>query len=313
MASRPLSPYDPIHNPLPVQHANRIVIFLVSIRVCKDSTSTAEPGRIQEPSVDDTAYCKDRRDWRSLHGLFNSCGRKCPPSPSYRIQRRLTSLSVKKGTALKASVRFLTYDTVKNTLSDPITGKLNFSRGILAGALAGCVESILAVTPTERIKTALIDDARSSNPRFRSSLHCTRLLLQEQGLSSLYKGLLSTTLKQSATSAVRMGSYNILKQTAQTWELPTKNAAVTFGMGAIAGTITVYATQPFDTIKTRSQSAKGESTLEAFRGVLKDRDGIRGFWKGSTMRLGRLVLSGGIVFSVYESVVTLLSPGGGNN
>ncbi|KAL2813487.1 hypothetical protein BDW59DRAFT_167503 [Aspergillus cavernicola] len=31
-------------------------------------------------------------------------------------------------------------------------------------------------------------------------------------------------------------------------------AATTFALGAVAGTITVYATQPFDTIKTRSQA-----------------------------------------------------------
>lgn len=35
------------------------------------------------------------------------------------------------------------------------TGRLTPARGILAGMIAGCVESIVAVTPTERVKTAL--------------------------------------------------------------------------------------------------------------------------------------------------------------
>lgn len=35
------------------------------------------------------------------------------------------------------------------------TGRLAPSRGILAGMIAGAVESVVAVTPTERIKTAL--------------------------------------------------------------------------------------------------------------------------------------------------------------
>jgi solute carrier family 25 citrate transporter 1 len=101
-----------------------------------------------------------------------------------------------------------------------------------------------------------------------------------------------------------MGSYNVLKETAKSNGI-SQNGAATFGMGAVAGTITVYATQPLDTIKTRTQSATGAGTMEAFVGVLRD-SGIRGFWKGSTMRLGRLVFSGGIVFSVYEQVVHLL-------
>lgn len=104
---------------------------------------------------------------------------------------------------------------------------------------------------------------------------------------------------------MRMGSYNILREFTKQSNFP--NGLVTFGSGAVAGTITVYATQPFDTIKTMSQSAKGASTTEAFRLVLAER-GVRGFWSGSTMRLGRLVLSGGIVFTVYEKVASLLQP-----
>lgn len=85
----------------------------------------------------------------------------------------------------------------------------------------------------------------------------------------------------------------------------TKNPAVTFGMGALAGVITVYATQPFDTIKTRAQGAKGATTIEAARGIWRD-GGFKGFWNGSTMRLGRLILSGGIVFTAYENVASFL-------
>jgi solute carrier family 25 citrate transporter 1 len=80
-------------------------------------------------------------------------------------------------------------------------------------------------------------------------------------------------------------------------------------MGATAGTITVYATQPFDMVKTRAQSAAGAGTIEAMKSVLRDR-GLFGFWAGSTMRLGRLVLSGGIVFSVYENIVCVCNSAG---
>lgn len=54
----------------------------------------------------------------------------------------------------KAGVRFATFDTIKGKLSLE-DGSLPTARGILAGMVAGAMESILAVTPTERIKTAL--------------------------------------------------------------------------------------------------------------------------------------------------------------
>lgn len=203
------------------------------------------------------------------------------------------------GTAFKASVRFLTFDSIKNLLANE-HGQLSPVRGVIAGMAAGCVESIVAVTPTERIKTALIDDARGSR-RFNGGLHAARALVQERGIAALYRGLISTTAKQSTTSAVRMGTYNVLKETGKRWDLPN-SSTVTFANGAIAGTISVYVSQPLDTIKTRAQSANGSNISDAVSAILKDR-GITGFWSGSTMRLGRLVLSGGIVFSVYEAVV----------
>lgn len=136
-------------------------------------------------------------------------------------------------------------------------------------------------------------------------MNALTVMIRERGIGEVYRGLLSTTMKQSATSAVRMGSYNVIKEFTKQKNLP-QNSAVTFGSGAVAGIITVYMTQPFDSIKTRAQSASGASTGEAFRSIMAER-GIRGFWSGSTMRLGRLIFSGGIVFTVYEKVSDVLS------
>lgn len=48
----------------------------------------------------------------------------------------------------------MSFDTVRNTLADE-TGKLTLPRSLAAGMTAGVIESVAAVTPTERIKTAL--------------------------------------------------------------------------------------------------------------------------------------------------------------
>lgn len=86
---------------------------------------------------------------------------------------------------------------------------------------------------------------------------------------------------------------------------PPSGVAETFAMGAVAGVVTVYATQPLDTIKTRSQSARGQGMGAAMVGIWQD-GGIRAFWRGSSMRLGRLILSGGIVFAAYEQISQLM-------
>lgn len=209
------------------------------------------------------------------------------------------------GSIAKDGVRFLSFDMIKNAFKDPETGALSPLRNMLAGMSAGLVASIFAVTPTERIKTALIDDARTLK-RFHSAPHAVRVVYSEHGFLGLYRGFIGTTLKQAGATAFRMGTYNILKDYENSRHV-TQNTAMNFANGAVAGIITTYATQPFDTLKTRSQSAKGASTVDAFRSVWAD-DGIRGFWRGTTMRLGRTVFSGGILFTVYEQVAGILNP-----
>ena len=170
---------------------------------------------------------------------------------------------------------------------------------------SGIVASITAVTPSERIKTALIDDARREK-RFRSPMHAVRLIYAEHGILGLYRGFAGTTLKQASATAFRLGTYNILKDYEKTHNIE-QTTATNFANGAVAGTITTLATQPFDVIKTRSQSARGASTVEAVKEILLD-SGMKGFWRGTIMRLGRTVFSGGILFTAYEAAEQVMLP-----
>lgn len=219
------------------------------------------------------------------------------------LYKGCTTLAV--GSIAKDGVRFLGFDTIKNAFADPETGTLTPMRNILAGMLSGVLASITAVTPTERIKTALIDDARHAR-RFTSPWHCVKTIYTEHGLvKGLYRGFIGTTLKQASATALRMGTYNILKDFERTRDI-SQTTATNFANGAVAGTVTTYLSMPFDAIKTRAQSAEGASTIEAFRSILAD-GGIRGFWRG-TMRLGRTIFSGGILFTCYERIAAVLNP-----
>jgi solute carrier family 25 citrate transporter 1 len=194
---------------------------------------------------------------------------------------------------------------IKSSFKDPETGTLSPLRNLLAGMTSGVVASATAVTPTERVKTALIDDARTDR-RFRSAPHCIRCIVAEHGVLGLYRGFAGTTLKQAGATAFRLGTYNILKDYQTRREIP-QSTLMNFANGSVAGIVTTYTTQPFDMIKTRCQSSAGASTVEAFKTIMKDY-GVRGFWRGTTMRLGRTVFSGGILFTSYEWAAALLMP-----
>jgi solute carrier family 25 citrate transporter 1 len=137
------------------------------------------------------------------------------------------------GSVGKDAVRFLGFDSVKNALKDAETGTLSPLRNMLAGMCAGVLASLMVVTPTERVKTALIDDARGVS-RYNSTMHAVRLILREDGFVGLYRGFAGTTLKQASSTSFRMGSYNIIKDFEEVRHIP-QNTAVNFINGSVAG------------------------------------------------------------------------------
>lgn len=150
------------------------------------------------------------------------------------------------------SIGFVAFDMYKSLLADA-EGKVSGPATVIAGFGAGATESLLAVTPFESIKTQLIDDRKSANPRMRGFLHGSRIIAQEKGVRGFFQGFVPTTARQAANSAVRFSSYTALKQMAQSYVTPGEKlgAASTFGLGGLAGIITVYTTMPIDTVKTR--------------------------------------------------------------
>lgn len=210
------------------------------------------------------------------------------------------------GSAWKVSVRFVSFHFFRERLADS-AGSLTPLKGIVAGFAAGLSESIIAVTPTERLKTVLIDSVKSKVQAHNSGILAFKVIVQTQGVAGLYQGLLPTVLKQSITQAVKMGSYNMIKERSRNLGLP-QHSVTTFLHGALAGAITVYVTQPLDTIKTAAQSGMGQSFSGAYRKIVLE-DGIKGLWSGSTSRTARLVFSSGILYTVYENVAAIMTSG----
>ncbi|TLS23339.1 uncharacterized protein PpBr36_06616 [Pyricularia pennisetigena] len=214
------------------------------------------------------------------------------------------------GNSAKAGIRFVAFDQYKRLLADE-NGKMSGPRTVLAGFGAGVTESLLAVTPTESIKTTLIEDRKSAKPRLRGFLHAVPIIARERGIKGFFQGFVPTTARQSANSATRFSAYTFLRQMAESYTAPGEKLGTvgTFAVGGVAGLITVYVTQPLDTIKTRMQSSEARSVYgNSFRcaSIIFKQEGILTFWSGALPRLARLIMSGGIVFTMYEKSMDLM-------
>lgn len=142
-------------------------------------------------------------------------------------------------------------------------------------------------------------------------LSAVPIIARERGLRGFFAGFVPTTARQSANSATRFSSYTFLKQLAESYTAPGEKLGTvgTFATGGVAGLITVYVTQPLDTIKTRMQSIDARAAYgNSFRcaALIFKNEGVFTFWSGALPRLARLVLSGGIVFTMYEKTIDML-------
>ncbi|KAG9102059.1 hypothetical protein FRC06_002344 [Ceratobasidium sp. 370] len=206
-------------------------------------------------------------------------------------------------------------------------------QALTAGTFAGAVEAFVTY-PTEFVKTRSQFDGNKDGP-----LAIVRDTWNKHGLKGFYSGCTALVvgnavkagvrfvsydkfkqmladenmMRQGANSAVRFTTYSTLKQFVQSnmrlHEGSSLPSSITFGVGAVAGLVTVYTTMPLDVVKTRMQSLKARSQYKnsfdcAYQTFTND--GILSFWRGTTPRLARLMLSGGIVFTVYEKVIVLL-------
>ncbi|KAL6245475.1 hypothetical protein RBB50_007474 [Rhinocladiella similis] len=203
----------------------------------------------------------------------------------------------------KGGVRFFSFESSKKVFERVIAPNTVFVN-ILAGLSGGITESILVVTPAEVLKTQSIDMAAAGNRR-QSTLAVARQVIRLHGPLGLWKGIAPTLCKQATNSAVRFASFEAIKGWISTTRLANglNSAGLTLLAGSLSGAVTTYASMPFDNIKTRMQSTGSthRSMLACGTSMLQQ-EGIKVFWRATTPRLIRLMLSSGITFAVFDQI-----------
>lgn len=185
-----------------------------------------------------------------------------------------------------------------------------------AGLCAGVAESVLVVTPGEAVKTRIVNAAATTPSKQLqvSTVQVVREMLQQSGVNAFWRGLGPVLCKQGTNSAVRFSTFGAFKDLLNKSDTARAHASqfvVTFTAGAGSGVVTVYASMPFDNIKTRlqMQSTRKEGLISCARKMLAH-EGVGVFWKATTPRLARLTLSSSITFTVYDYVVRMIRGGG---
>lgn len=90
---------------------------------------------------------------------------------------------------------------------------MTLKQSCIAGSFAGFVNSFV-VSPIELVKSRLqIQTERDANQRYyKSTMHCIRLIIKEEGVLALNNGMVTTILREVPCYAVQFASYHYLKR-----------------------------------------------------------------------------------------------------
>merc|ERR1712050_133468 len=146
---------------------------------------------------------------------------------------------------------------------------------------------------------------------YKGSIDAMMKILRSEGPMGLYMGLVPTIAKQATNQAVRFPVQFYAKEflTGGDKSLaahPLYNGAA----GAFAGAVSVLATMPQDTVKTRMQGEEAKKlykgTVDCAMQILK-KDGIAFFYAGTWPRMIRVSLDVAITFAVFPILGNYIS------
>jgi hypothetical protein len=181
-------------------------------------------------------------------------------------------------------------------------------------ALSGCSAGLAqcaAIVPSDRIKCQLQVQTQGGAFTPGALAECVRTLIRKDGLAiGLLRGWWPTVWRQTLSSPVYFGSYEVLKRAADgsSGEQRRSGVLATMMCGGVAGVSAYASTYPLDILKSYAHAAPpgtppAEVRMLAVARQMRREYGRGWFFRGMGPTLGRAFVINAVNFIVYEEVV----------
>lgn len=300
----------------------------------RSMSSLAEPrisqlhSSLTEPRVRSSITMVKRPPVSAPLGPFGTARRIVQREGFFSLYKGLTAVYM--GIIPKMAIRFLTFEQYREALQKiagppPAGAEYSTPVNFTAGLASGLTEAVLIVTPAEVCKirmqsqyNSLIDPAQLARRKYTNVFQTAIVIVREEGVSALYKGLLPTMLRQGCNQAVNFTTYNMFKR--KLLDIQDRKELVhwqSLVLGGVSGGFGPMVNNPLDVVKTRMQkqvikpgrAPKYTGIVQAIKLIAKD-EGTMALWKGITPRLMRIVPGQAITFMTYEAVSSSLTNNG---
>merc|ERR1719508_258328 len=154
------------------------------------------------------------------------------------------------------NTRYVKYQELKGKIvsekADDAPSWISMTAGGLSRTWA-----VSLVNPLELVRTKM----QSQKMKLNQVQSCIKDLVKTRGVMGLWSGYTATLLRDVPFSALYWPLYEQSKETLNLYTSSRDSLLVTFGSGAIAGSVASTVTLPFDVIKTLKQIEMGEKDI----------------------------------------------------
>lgn len=186
--------------------------------------------------------------------------------------------------------------------SSSVLPKLSNTQNMVTGASARVFAGFVLM-PFTVIKVRYESDFYA----YKSLVGACRDIIGREGLRGFFAGFGATAVRDAPYAGLYVVFYEASKtRLNRTFDATSGKAAAAMNAtsGVLAAGLATAITNPFDAVKTRLQlmPAKYGNTIRAARLMLNE-DGMKSFFDGLGLRMGRKAISSALAWTVYEELI----------
>ena len=198
--------------------------------------------------------------------------------------------------------------TAPASSTSSVLPKLSSTGNLVTGATARVFAGMILM-PVTVIKVRYESDFYN----YKSIVSASTSIYKSEGLKGFFSGFGATAVRDAPYAGLYVVFYESSKSRLSRFFSTSENesrkttvpaATINATSGVLAAASATAITNPFDAVKTRLQlmQAKYGNMLKATRLMLAE-DGLRGFFDGLALRMGRKAISSALAWTVYEELI----------
>ncbi|GAA5871443.1 hypothetical protein JCM1840_002896 [Sporobolomyces johnsonii] len=216
----------------------------------------------------------------------------------------------------ESAIKFLSYESAKRVFAQhwdcvPDQTLISNSSRFVAGGIGGVV-SQFCIYPIESLKTRVMSSTGGAQRGNALILQTARDMWRQGRFRFFFRGLPAGLIGVFPYAAIDMSTFEGIKISYTKWAGEEPGIMGSLAFGAVSGGVGASSVYPLNLVRTRLQAQGTPAHPQTYTGIRDaamkcyQREGWRGFYKGLTPTLVKVVPAVAISYAVYDTSKKIL-------